>query len=104
MEGIPELHPMTMTLNPQKWGWIGMQWSYMLPAGATATGNEYYHLVVCEGVDDCAENDRVLDTTGAPDTANNQDTYTLTGTSTTHGSMCTTQPFLSATKTDVMRL
>ena len=85
--GIPELHPMTMTLNPQSGGKIGMQWSYMLPAGATATGNEYYHLVVCEGADDCAENDRVLDTTGAPDTANNQDTYTLTGTSTTHGSM-----------------
>ena len=40
MEGIPDLHPMTMTT---KWGKIGMQWSYMLPAGATATG-KYYHL------------------------------------------------------------
>ena len=36
MEGIPELHPMTMTLNPQSGGKIGMQWSYMLPAGATS--------------------------------------------------------------------
>ena len=87
MEGIPELHPMTMTLNPQSGGKIGMQWSYMLPSGATVAGNEYYHLVVCEGADDCAENDRVLDTTGSPDTANNQDSYTLTGTSTTHSSM-----------------
>ena len=39
------------------------------------------------GADDCAEGDRVLDTTGEPDTASNKDTYTLSGTSTTHGSM-----------------